>query len=202
VFSGAGPRFVAYIIDAIIITILNIIVGIIVGLIVVAVSPRGGSAAIIGLVIGIVVDATYFIQFWTTEARATLGMRILNLQVGNAFDGRRLDMGQAFRRWVALGSWISAAGITTSLAGVTGLIGLLWALVLLVTTTTSPTKQGLHDRFANTAIVRPDGSSNSLVVGCMVIVVAILAIILLSFVALILLGSQVSTILSQVGTSV
>ena len=42
-----------------------------------------------------------------TDGHATLGMRLLNLQVGNAFDGRKLDVGQAVRRWVALGGWLA-----------------------------------------------------------------------------------------------
>ena len=84
------------------------------------------------------------------------------------------------------------------------LIELLWAIILLITTATSPTKQGLHDRFANTALVRPSGQGTSgLATACLdrrswswsCARVA-------SIVALILLGSQVSTILSEIGESI
>jgi uncharacterized RDD family membrane protein YckC len=179
-FAGGAPRVVAYVIDAIIITILNVIVGIVLGIVVLAVAPNLGARPIVGLLIGAAIDAAYFMLLWTSAARATLGMRVLNLQVGNAFDGRRLETGQAFRRWVALGSWISIAGVTTSLAGITGLIGFAWAVVLLLTTISSPTKQGLHDRFANTAVVRPAGASSSVIIGCLVIVVLLFAALALA----------------------
>ena len=38
-------------------------------------------------------------------------------------------------------------------------VGLAWAVALLVTTVSSPTKQGLHDRFAGSAIVQPTGAT-------------------------------------------
>jgi len=70
--------------------------------------------------------------------------------------------------------------VTTSLAGLTGLIGFAWAVVLLLTTISSPTKQGLHDRFANTAVVRPAGASSSVIIGCLVIVVLLFAALALA----------------------
>ena len=122
-------------------------------------------------------------------------MRILQLQVGDAASGRRLETGQAFRRWVALASWLTIAGSSTAIGGTSGVLGLvwlLWALILLLTTVSSPTKQGLHDRFAETAVVRRVGSSNSLVVGCLVIVVllfgALALAVVLSFGVLAALG--------------
>ena len=58
-----------------------------------------------------------------------------------------------------------------------------------------------RDRFANTAMVRPANAGNAagIVIGCLLIFVAVAV---LSIVALIFLGSQVSTILSTVGESV
>jgi uncharacterized RDD family membrane protein YckC len=182
-FAGGAPRFVAYVIDAIIVTILNLLIGIFLTITLFAVDADPGVRALVLIVIGIAVDAAYFISLWRSDARATLGMRILQLQIGNAADGRRLDTGQAFRRWVALASWLSIAGSSTGIGGASGVIGLiwlLWALLLLLTTVSSPTKQGLHDRFAETAVVRRVGSSNSLVVGCLVIVVLLLGALALA----------------------
>ena len=151
--------------------------------------------AIVLIGIGMLVDGAYFISLWRSEARATFGMRILQLQIGDAASGRRLETGQAFRRWVALASWLTIAGSSTAIGGASGVIGLvwlLWALILLLTTVSSPTKQGLHDRFAETAVVRQVGSSNSLVVGCLVIVVllfgALALAVVLSFGVLAALG--------------
>ena len=69
-------------------------------------------------------------------------------------------------------------------------------IVLFVTTWRSPTKQGMHDRFANTAMVRPSNQSSSgLLTACLIIVVVVLLLFVVSIVALIFLGSQVSDIL-------
>jgi uncharacterized RDD family membrane protein YckC len=40
------------------------------------------------------------------------------------------------------------------IVAVVGLGSFLWSIVLLVTTATSPTHQGLHDRWAQTLVVR------------------------------------------------
>ncbi len=83
-----------------------------------------------------------------------------------------------------------------------GLLFVLWNIVLLITTATSPTKQGLHDRLANSAVVRPANAGNGLAYGCLAIVVALLVIAIVAIVGLIFLGGQVSSILSEVGESI
>jgi hypothetical protein len=75
-------------------------------------------------------------------------------------------------------------------------------IVLLVSTVMSPTKQGLHDRFANSAVVRPAGAGSGIAMACLVIVIALFVLAILSIVALIFVGGQVSTILSDIGNSV
>lgn len=144
--------------------------------------------------------AAYFIVSWTSSGRATPGMRLLKLQVGNAVDGNRMTSSQAVRRWFAYGVWLSSFGLVLDVVAPVGLVGLVWWLVLLFTTASSPTKQGIHDRFANTAVVRPQGgSSTALVLGCILLIVALPVV---AIIALIFLGSQVSEILSAVGDSV
>ena len=197
--AGATPRVVAYIVDSI---LLGILTGVLFG-IVIRIAPNIGGAFLLQAVIAIAIEAAYFIAFWTSDARATLGMRLLKLQVGNAFDGRKLDLGQAVRRWIALGGWLTALGYSQASAGFSGTALLLWSIVLLVTTAVSPTKQGLHDRFANSAIVQPiGGSSNGLVIGCLLIIGLLGLLFVSAILALIFLGGQVFTILSSVGTSV
>jgi hypothetical protein len=130
-------------------------------------------------------------------------MRLLNLQVGNAFDGHTLDLNQAVRRWVALGSWLSAFGYSATSSGLAGTLLLVWSIVLLISTVASPTKQGLHDRFANSAVVAPaGGSSNGLVMACLLIIVGLVVIALIAIVALIFLGGQINSILSAGGESI
>jgi uncharacterized RDD family membrane protein YckC len=103
------------------------------------------------------IGAAYFIYQWTSS-RATIGMRVLGMQIGNAGDGATITMNQAITRYLAifgpgliaqlLGAFVGALGLVLSLAG------LAWLIVLLVTTAQSPTKQGLHDRYANTVVVK------------------------------------------------
>jgi uncharacterized RDD family membrane protein YckC len=143
------------------------------------------------------IDLGYFVLMWTSRGRATLGMRLLKLQIGNAADGRTLTGALAFRRWLAMGSWVSLFGLFPIFGGLASLAQLAWALVLLVTTASSPTRQGLHDRAAGSAIVQPaSGSGNALVIGCVVIVAVIAVLVLISILALALLGGQGGQLLS------
>jgi uncharacterized RDD family membrane protein YckC len=207
-FADTPARVVAYIVDLIILGVINAIIGAIL-------YPSTATMADlndindlmarsepVGTILTVLIDVVYFVTFWTGGRRATIGQRILNIQVGNAFDGRSLSLEQAIRRWLGFGSWIGLLALAPGLALGPGLILLLWSIVLLVTTATSPTKQGLHDRFANTAVVRPSGQGSGLAMACVIGLVVIVALVALSVVALIFLGGQVSTILSAVGESI
>jgi uncharacterized RDD family membrane protein YckC len=165
--AGMGPRFGAYIIDAIILAI--------VGFIFVAILAAGGlwitrtpdasqplnieynyPALLIDTVFGLAVSFAYWIYSWSTM-RASIGMRALNLQIGDAATGSSLTRDQAVRRWVALGAPFALLNLV---AGVPALVvigegvGLVWLLALLITTFNNPLRQGLHDRFARSLIVQ------------------------------------------------
>jgi uncharacterized RDD family membrane protein YckC len=206
VFSGTLARFVAYLIDGFLIALVAGIIAEPMGWGVVpdtadpfgAASFRTTEYTVLTAALG----ALYFIASWSGGRRATLGQRLLKIQVGNAFDGRPLSFDQAVRRWLGLGEFLSLFGLTAGLAALASGIQLIWWIVLLITTATSPTKQGLHDRIANSAVVRPANAGNGLVMACAVIAVVLAALALLSIVALIFLGGQVSSILSDVGESV
>lgn len=163
VYADVPNRVIALIIDAVILFILYFIVGIVLAAIGLASGGLGGGgtgfnffgAIVLGVVLA-VINAAYFIWSWTTM-RATIGMRALGMQVGNAFDGKTLTMDQALRRGVALwgpqwaAQFLSGAPV---LGSIVGLLAFLWVLYLLYTTATSPTKQGFHDKFANTVVVK------------------------------------------------
>jgi len=197
-YAGALPRLLAYWMD-------GILVGIIAGLftgIISAAAPDSGAAALAGAIIGLGVSLLYFMAFWTSSGRATPGMRLFGLEIGAAGDGRTLSMGQAAVRWVALGSWIQVLALLPGFAGLLGLVSLVWAVALLVTTVSSPTKQGLHDRFAGSAIVQPIGRDGP-VVPCLILLVLLVVVLpLIVVVGLIAMGTQLTEILSEVGTSI
>ena len=206
-FADTTTRVVAFIIDSIIlffgITIIAAILGLVAATTVTDTSVSSRVGGPIGSIVYALLGLAYFVGSWTGGRRATIGQRVMNIQVGNAFDGRALSLEQAVRRWLGLGAWIGILGVVPSLVSLSGLIELLWVVILLITTATSPTKQGLHDRFAHTALVRPTGQGTSgLAMACIVIVIVLLLLAVISFVALIFLGGQVSDILSRVGDSI
>lgn len=205
VYAGAVPRAAAYIVDAIILGILTSIVSIPFGS--TSFDPADPSTLMAGragiaVLLTIVIDAVYFILFWTTAGRSTPGMKLFKLQVGDAATGNKLEMASGAKRWLAYGTWLNIVAFVPALAAIGSLVQVAWTLILLFTTASSPTKQGLHDRFAGSAMVRPAGSGNGLAWTCLVLVVILPVILGLLLIPLIFLGGQVSEILSTVGSSV
>ena len=200
IYAGALARIVAYVIDIILIGVATLaVLGVLA-----AVFPADQAAAYIAYtVLASAVELVYFVGFWTASSRATLGMRVLKLQIGNAADGRTLRPEQAVRRWVALGFPLTLLGLVPVLAGAASGVYSLWLIVLTISMATSPTKQGIHDRFARSAVVQPAGASNAVVVGCLVLVgILVVLPLLVLVVALVFLGGQLSTLLSEIGSSI
>jgi uncharacterized RDD family membrane protein YckC len=171
IYGDVLNRSIAYIIDAIIIAIVTAIFSAIVGAIfgpAITVNINnlftgGGSltdvnwlVVIIDFAVGLAVSIAYFVYLWTAQ-RATLGMRVMSLQVGNETDGATLKRDQAIMRWALLfgPAALSQAFWPVPLIGmILGLASFVWFLVLLFTTWSSPTKQGIHDKTAHTMVVK------------------------------------------------
>ena len=169
VYGDVLNRSIAYIIDAILIGIASAIVQMVIGAIfgpAISVNLNASSLGdltsvnyltiLLGAAVGIAISFAYFIWFWTAQ-RATIGMRVLSLQVGNETNGATLSMNQAVIRWAALfgPAALSQAFWPAPFIGwLLGLVSFVWFLVLLYTTWASPTKQGLHDKYAHTMVVK------------------------------------------------
>ena len=166
VYGDVVSRVIAIIIDGILIGIVSGILEVFAGLVfgpAIRLATDGSIAGdvnyltvLAGAVIGIAVSFAYFFLLWTTQ-RATLGMRVLGLQVGNETDGATITSNQSAIRWAALfgPAALSQAFWPVPVVGpLIGLVSFVWVLALLVTTAQSPTKQGLHDRYAHTMVVR------------------------------------------------
>jgi len=164
VYADVPNRAIAYIIDAILVGILAGIIGAIlggVGLSAVNVTDTldieiNYVGLIVSAIVGAAISAAYFIYTWTSM-RGTLGMKALGMQIGNAGDGKTLTTDQATRRWLVIAAPGIIAQVFFVLPALGSLIGLLafgWFLYLLWTTYSSPTKQGFHDKFANTMVVK------------------------------------------------
>ena len=173
-YADVPNRIIAYIIDAILVGIVGLILGAVLfailgapttstvvangqGLFGISVETHTNFLSLIAFaILGLAISAGYFIYTWTAM-RGTVGMKVLGMQVGNAVDGATITMDQAIRRWLALGGVFSLAQTLNQfpLLGILiGLAALIWTIALLVTTAQSPTKQGLHDQFAGTMVVK------------------------------------------------
>jgi uncharacterized RDD family membrane protein YckC len=163
VYGDLPNRIIAYIIDIIVLAILGIGVAIVLGIVGISVTTGTGAAVatnfvgtIIVTVVGLAISAAYFLYSWTNQ-RATIGMKALGLQIGNAPDGATIAMNEAVKRWLALGAAFSIAQLLNPLPFIGLIISIAafaWFIFLLYTTWKSPTKQGWHDVFANTMIVK------------------------------------------------
>jgi uncharacterized RDD family membrane protein YckC len=164
VYADVPNRAIAYIIDVILVgIIIAVVAGILSGMGLAPVTVNSDLtvsvnyvASFIIAVVGLVLSAAYFIYTWTSM-RATIGMKALGMQIGNAGDGNTLTMNQAMRRYFVL----AAPGILAQvlqpiplIGFVVGLAAFAWFIYLIYTTAKSPTKQGFHDVFANTQVVK------------------------------------------------
>jgi uncharacterized RDD family membrane protein YckC len=162
-YADLPNRIIAYIIDMILLAIVGFVVSAITGsfMPVVQFDLVNGFhynyvAAIINAAIGAAISAAYFIYTWTAM-RGTVGMKVLGMQIGSEKDGSTLTMDQAIRRWLAVGGWITIVSALNPLPlfGILiGLIALGYVIYLLYTTAQSPTKQGFHDHFVGSMVVK------------------------------------------------
>ena len=167
-YADVPNRLIAYIIDVIVLVVMGFFLALLLGGIfggitsqVGAVDGSGGELNVGAfLLVGIVhlaVSFGYFGYFWTAM-RGTPGMRLLGLQIGHESDGHSIDWTQAFIRWLVLGipSILAtfASYVSSGLGVILSLVGLVWLIVLLYTIAQSPTKQGVHDRYARTILVK------------------------------------------------
>lgn len=165
VYADVPNRAIAYIIDAILVGIVAGIVGALLagfGLATGTFEPGtlnfrlNIAGVIVSAIVGAAISAAYFIYMWT-NMRGTVGMKVLGMQIGNAVDGKTLTMDQAARRWLIIaapGILAQVLFVIPAIGALLGLAAFLWFCFLLYTTWKSPTKQGYHDIFANTMVVK------------------------------------------------
>jgi len=123
--AGFWMRFLAYLIDAVIITAPAYALG----SIILHASLAGREG------ISLVVQISYFIYFWSAYGKGqTIGMQLLHMKVVRT-NGSTLSLSRALIRYVGL----IAASLPLSL-------GLIWAAF-------DAKKQGWHDKIADTYVV-------------------------------------------------
>ena len=192
-------RVMAYLLDGLIVSVPVFVIVFALGSGVLGGMRQSGITLVAGIV-GMGVNLLYFVSFWTGSAQATPGMRLMKLRIGDARTGATPTVGQGLTRWLALGGIFQLVELVPPLLLPSVLCAFVWELILLATTASSPTKQGVHDRIVNTALVQP-ASAQTPAVTCLVILVALFALWVLGLV-LVLLSGDVSRILSEIGASV
>ncbi len=209
VIAGVGARFVAWLIDG---TLAGIIPGALTlvvidwagivrrGLEQAELAPTGQISAnaytipitidfILATLIGIGISYLYFVGFWTSRWQATPGMIGLKMRAVDERTGGTLTIMQATKRWIALGWPLGLLSLVTVLQAYQSLLQFGLYLFLFFTTVTNERRQGIHDKWANSLIIRSVTSGNGATfVGCLVWGVLV---ILLAFVGFTLLFAAV-----------
>jgi uncharacterized RDD family membrane protein YckC len=204
-FADLGSRVIAFLVDSLIVGIIGAALLIALGFGERVETPTSvyvwvpSAAANVAYAL---LGFAYFTFFWTGGRRATIGQRVLKIQVGNAFDGRSLTVRQAVQRWLGYGSVLGLLAVVPTVERFAGLAQFGWALVLLVTAARSRTKQGLHDRFAHSALVRPAQRSGGLAAACLIVLILIVLVVIAAVAALIVLGSQIGPLTKPPGTTI
>lgn len=165
VYGDVPNRSIAFIIDYIVMFIVGVIVG---GILLAVLGDRvtiengtvttvNTTTSLATTLLSYAVIAGYFYICWT-GMRATVGMKLLGMQIGHEEDGRTVTPNQAIVRLVAMfGPGFVASAVSAfalGLGAILSLVSFVWFLVLLYTTAKSPTKQGLHDQYAHTMVVK------------------------------------------------
>lgn len=153
--AGFWIRFVAWIINAILIAIVTIPINMVFAT---ASDPTTGmpiAASPIASVISLVVVIAYFGLLEGGAKQASIGKMAMGLKVTDG-SGGPVGFGKAaLRAWPyyigTIGLLLdSLAGTTPTLAGITGLAALISFIVIAFT----PRKQGIHDMIAHTFVVK------------------------------------------------
>jgi len=160
-YADVPNRAIAFVIDYILflvaITIIGIVAVAILGTNTAGITGPSTGSQLLQTIVGYALVAGYFMFLWTSR-RATMGMTLLGLQVGHEVDGRTMDMNQAGIRVAAMFGPSFVAAVLSSLAlglgAIASLVSLVWFIALVYTTAKSPTKQGLHDQYAHTMVVK------------------------------------------------
>ncbi len=164
ILADVPNRIIALIIDILVLSVTGFVLAWLFGGLVSqpgALDSAGGELDIVGfvvvLVLQLVVSFAYFGGTWTLVG-STVGMRLLGLRIGDETDGERISWQQSLIRWLILGIPALLSSVAVYVPNFIALIlwalGVAWMGLLLYTIAQSPTKQGLHDRYAHTILVK------------------------------------------------
>lgn len=132
VYAGFFERFVATLIDGVLVSIASFVLGFVLGLLLGA----GGWVKSVAGLAGMAMSASYYVYF-ISQGGQTLGKKAMHLRVQNELTGQNLDVVSAILREV-VGKFLSAAVL---------LLGYFWMLW-------DDKKQTWHDKIAKSVVVK------------------------------------------------
>ena len=104
-------------------------------------------------------------------------MRGMKMQAVDAATGATLSLTAATKRFVALGYPLALLGIVPGLQSIAGILPFALLLFLFFTAVTNDRRQGLHDKWANSLVIRSTTSGDgATLVGCLVLIVLIVGL--------------------------
>jgi uncharacterized RDD family membrane protein YckC len=202
VIAGVGARVVGWLIDALLSSIVPLALGLVLLdwnalfqpiLDQMRLDPSGRAMAtglitfpvtlnlVLITLITVGIQFLYFVGFWTSRWQATPGMMGLKMRVVDAKTGGELSLAQASKRWVAMGWPLSLMILVQVLQNAASLAQFALNVFLFFSTVTNDRKQGLHDKFAESLVIRSVTSGDGATfIGCLVYIVMV---ILLTIVA-------------------
>jgi uncharacterized RDD family membrane protein YckC len=167
VIASFGRRVGALIIDVIILGIVAAVIAValnVPGVQQTTTVSSGGTSTSFSVtnsgwvqVISAIVSVLYCVGSWLLMA-GTPGQRMLGMHVYQVSGPQALTLEAAVIRWLLLFGIMTGVGavavLSVDLTGVVGLAQLAWLVVLIYTTIQSPMKQGIHDKYAQSIVVR------------------------------------------------
>ncbi|HEX5012627.1 MAG TPA: RDD family protein [Candidatus Limnocylindrales bacterium] len=163
-YADLTNRIIAFIIDAVIIGVIGFVIWLVFGALFLASLLTGGGflffiLAVAVLVLQVVLAGVYFIYTWT-NLKASPGQRILGMMTVSETDGSALTFNQALARFVIMiAPWYIGALSQYIFPGILGFIlgfaGLAWTIYLVYTTANDPKRQGFHDKYAHSVVIKP-----------------------------------------------
>lgn len=172
VLAGVGTRLAAFLVDFFVLGCAAIAISLL-STSLIADPDSSNTVAAVG---SAALAVAYFAVAWISPWSATPGQRLAGLRVVDAATLQSIDAGRAVFRSLALGSALNLLSFAAPIGRLIGALLIIWPFVLFATTIYGPRRQGLHDRWTRTLVVRPpDASSFPLTLGCFVIVLIILA---------------------------
>jgi uncharacterized RDD family membrane protein YckC len=195
VLAGVGSRIAAFLVDFFVLgcVALTISLG------ATTLMTDQSTARLVAVLISAALAVSYFAVSWIGPWAATPGQRLAAMRVVDSVTLLPIDATRAFGRSLALGSAFDLLSFAAPIGRFVDALAILWLFVLLASVMFNDRRQGIHDRWTRTLVVRPAGAGSApLALGCALI---LLMIFLAPFVVVLTAGPALQQLLDELPTT-